>query len=314
MNKLKQFIDKNFPKVLAKETELSLGDRSKYIGASDIGSCLRKAYLSKTEHVEHSIAQHIVFQRGHIAEQIVEKMISSTPVSKQVEVKGKAENGYEIKAHIDFTVDFTDSIVVIEAKSTSLQIDQPYESWILQVQLQMGLLMQQQKRKRKYKEIRAYIIALDVNSGWYKTFEISPNKALFDIAMSRVDILANALVSKTEPAAEVQLYCSKCAFKHDCPAITKMTEENLPADVAEIVSKLVKVKEVEKEIKEMKNQLKSFMESTKISIAKAGNNTVSLVKRRGKKTVDTDLLQQVAPDIYAQVECHGDGYSYLKVV
>ena len=310
MSKLKEYIQKTLPKVLKEETAKTLGDRSKYIGASDIGSCLRKAYLSKTINEEHSIEQLIIFERGHIAENIIKKMLHGVPLKEQVEVKGKATNGYEIKAHIDFTVNSKDSIVVVEAKSTSVEVEEPYESWVLQVQLQMGLL----QKENPNKSVRGYVIAINVNTGWHETFNIPPNKALFDIAMSRVNILADALVSKTEPKAEVQLYCSKCAFKQNCPAITKMTEETLPADVTKIVSKIAKNKAVEKEIKELKSQLKGFMESTNISVAKTENTTVSLVKRKGKKTVDTELLQQVAPDIYAQVECYGNGYSYLKVV
>lgn len=102
MSKLEKFIEMNLPKVLAEDTASSLGDRSKYIGASDIGSCLRKGYLSKIQKVEHDIAQHIVFERGHIAEGIVAKMLRGTPYREQVEVAGKASNGYDIKAHIDF--------------------------------------------------------------------------------------------------------------------------------------------------------------------------------------------------------------------
>ena len=66
LTKLDVFINKNLPKVLAKETASSLGDRSKYIGASDIGGCLRKSFLSKQQKTEYDIAQHIVFERGHL--------------------------------------------------------------------------------------------------------------------------------------------------------------------------------------------------------------------------------------------------------
>lgn len=310
MCKLADFITKNLPKALAEDTAKSLGNRTKYIGASDISSCLRKSYLSKINKVEHDIAQHIVFERGHIAEEIVAKMLRGTPYKTQVEAIGRTSNGYAIKAHIDFVVDFSKECVVIEAKSTSIPVDEPYASWLLQVQMQMGLL----QNKCKGKKVRGYVIAIDVNTGWYRTFEIKQNKALFDIAMANANTLANALVSKQEPEATVELYCSKCSFKGNCPAITKMTANALPIEVTELVEKIASRTAVEKEIKSLKKQLQDFMEATNIKIAKSGDHTVSLISNKGKKSVDTDLLKQVAPDVYAQVEYYDNGYSYLKVV
>lgn len=310
MSKLENFIKQNLPKVLAVDTANSLGDRSKYIGASDIGSCLRKGYLSKTNKVEHDIAQHIVFERGHIAEGIVAKMLRGTPYREQVEVKGKASNDFDIKVHIDFVVDFGAECVVIEAKSTSSEVDEPYESWILQVQMQMGLLQSQCKGKK----VRGYVIAINVNTGWFKSFEILPNKALFDVAMANANTLANALVNRQEPEAQLELYCSKCVFKADCPAIRNASAEDLPNEIKEVVKKIAGKTAIEKEIKSLKKQLQEFMEATGIKIAKADANTVSLVTRKGKKTVDTELLKEFDPELYKHLECDGDPYSFLKVV
>ena len=102
MTKLDAFINKNLPKVLAEHTVNSLGDRSTYIGASDIGGCLRSSYLGKKQKVDYDISQHIVFERGHLSEGIVAKMLEGTPYKTQVEAIGKADNGFPIKAHIDF--------------------------------------------------------------------------------------------------------------------------------------------------------------------------------------------------------------------
>ncbi|WP_294963412.1 hypothetical protein [Sulfurimonas sp.] len=310
MCKLKNYIDENLPKVLKQDTATSLGDRSKYIGASDIGGCLRKAYLSKLKHEKHDIQQLIVFERGHVAETIIAKMLKGTPAKQQVEAVGKAKNGFPIRAHLDFEVDFGPVSVVIEAKSTSIPVDEPYYSWILQEQLQMGLL----KNKNKGKAVRGYIVAIDVNTGWYKTFKVEPNQALYDIAMNRANILAEALVNKQEPEAEAQLYCAKCSFKGDCPAITCGVTDQLPEDVIEVAKKIASLNKVEKEIKALKTQLKDYMEATETRIVKADNHTVSLISRKGKKTVDIDLMKQMMPDVYSKFECNDSGYSYLKVV
>jgi len=309
MCKLKNYIKEIFPQVLKADTVNTLGDRKKYVGASDIGSCLRKAYLSKTIGEEHDVKQLIVFERGHIAENIVKKMLYGVPLKEQVEVNGKATNGYEIKAHIDFVVDFGKELVVIEVKSTSIKVDEPYESWILQMQLQMGLLHSQHKDKI----IRGYVVAVNVNTGWHETFEVKPNKVLFEMAINKANILADALVKQQEPEATEQLYCSQCAFKGDCPVITKGVVEQLPEDVKEIVKKIKDLSSVEKEIKSLKSQLKEYMKATEKTRVKADDYTVSLVSVKGKKTVDTDLLKQMMPDVYNQFATVGRGYSYIKV-
>ncbi|MFA6195266.1 MAG: hypothetical protein WC656_01325 [Sulfurimonas sp.] len=308
--KLETFINKNLPEVLKTYTTMSLGDRSKYIGASDIGSCLRKGYLSKTREVEYSMEQHIVFERGHLTEALVAKMLEGTPCKQQVEVTGKAQNGHAIKAHIDFVVDWGKECVVVEAKSTSFPVDEPYESWILQVQMQMGLLQSQCNGKK----VRGYVLAIDVNTGWYKSFEVLQNKVLFNLAMNNAEALSQALLDQEEPEASIELYCSKCPFKGDCPAITKGCVEQLPKEIIEIVKKIASLSKVEKEIKSLKKQLLEFMESTNISLVRADDFTVSLMKKKGKKSVDLEMLKEMAPDIYSQVECYDRGYSYLQVV
>lgn len=309
MNKLEDFIQKNLPRVLAEKTASTLGDRSTYIGASDVGSCLRKGYLAKQQKVEHDIAQHIVFERGHIAEELVALMLKGTPYKQQIEVVGQANNGFPIKAHLDFVVEDKRECIVIEAKSTSTPVEAPYESWILQIQMQMGLLSQKCK-----KNIRGYVIAIDVNTGWFKAFEALPNKVLFDTAMTNANTLAKALVSKQEPEATVELYCSKCAHKGNCPAVTNANAQELPNEVQKIVDFVAQKSLVEKEIKVAKSQLIDFFEATNTKVAKAGDKTVSLVRKKGGVGIDKELLKTVAPDVYAQVLCESDGYSYLKIV
>ncbi len=74
-NKFDEFVAKNLPKALKKDTEQSLGDRSKYIGSSDIGGCLRKAYLDKTTNYEHDLATLIRFQRGMLLKALLKKCL-----------------------------------------------------------------------------------------------------------------------------------------------------------------------------------------------------------------------------------------------
>lgn len=311
LTKLDIYINKTLPNVLAKETSNSLGDRSKYIGASDIGGCLRKAFLTKQQRPEYDIAQHIVFERGHLSEGIVEKMLEGTLYKTQAEATGKADNGFPIKAHIDFVVDFGKEVVVIEAKSTSVPVDEPYESWVLQVQLQMGLLSPSLQNK----SVRGYIIAIDVNTGWYKTFEVKPNKTLFNIALSKANALANALKSNKCPNGEIQLYCDKCPFKGNCEAVSKGADKQLPFNIKHLVAKLKKFQAIEKEIKKCKDAIKSFMEATNTNVAKCNDATVSLQQNKGDDyTIDLGRLRVEEPDIYAKYRIPTKKYSFLKII
>ena len=64
MSKFLKFIETGL-----KHRDSGLGDRSTYIGASDVGQCPKKSYLSKLFKPEYDLKQHIVFmqrqQRTH---------------------------------------------------------------------------------------------------------------------------------------------------------------------------------------------------------------------------------------------------------
>jgi len=309
LTKLEVFINRNLPKVLAQETANTLGDRSKYIGASDISGCLRKAFLTKQQDPKYDISQHIVFQRGHIAEQLVEKMLKGTPYKAQVEVKGKADNGFDIKAHIDFVVDFGKEVVIVEVKTISTDIDEPYDSWVLQTQLQMSLL-----KASSQSQIRSYIVAINLNSGFYKTFEIDFNGSLSKIALEKANILANALKNNRCPDGEMQLYCSKCPFKSNCETISKGVEEQLPLDIKSLVNKLKSFQSIEKDMKRCKDELKSFLETTNINVAKCDNTTVTLCQNSGSYTIDLTRLKVEEPSIYEKYRVQTKKYSYLRII
>ena len=313
MNKFENFINENLRKVVAEETAQTLGDRSQYIGASDIGSCLRKAYLSKVVPVEHSIEQLLIFERGHLAENIVEKMLKGLKLKKQVEVVGKTENGFTIKNHLDFVVynKTKKECVVIEAKSVSSSIEEPYESHLLQIQMQMGLL---QKQCGDDWSIRGYVFAINVNNGWHKAFPIEKNKVLFDMAMDKANQLAESLETKQEPEGEEQLFCSSCPFKGDCSAITRGKVKTLPTEIANIVARIKSFSSTEKEIKSLKSELKEWLVSTGVTSCKTDDFIVSLVKTKDTTTADTKKLQADYPEVFEAIQKPKKGYSFVKIV
>lgn len=231
-NKFDEFVAKNLPQALKKDTEQSLGDRSKYVGSSDIGGCLRKAYLDKTTSYEHDLATLIRFQRGHVAEGIIEKMLDGLNPTLQKEVKLTIE-GFDLKAHIDFCLESKNEIVVVEAKSVNTAVDKPYDSWVMQVNFQLALLATQTQKK-----LRAYVVAINLNTGWFKSFEINHNQTFEKLAIENAQLLANSLLNKEEPAPSEQLYCSTCPHKKTCPLMMKKSEgSELSGDLLEVGKK-----------------------------------------------------------------------------
>ena len=50
------------------QPKIELGDRTEYVGASDVGQCPRKVILSKTQPLPHDLQTLIRFERGNLVE------------------------------------------------------------------------------------------------------------------------------------------------------------------------------------------------------------------------------------------------------
>lgn len=299
-NRFDNFVAKNLPQALKRDTVQSLGDRSTYIGSSDIGGCLRKAYLDKTTNYEHDLATLIRFQRGHVAEGIIEKMLDGLNPILQKEVKVTID-GFDLKAHIDFCLENKDEIVIIEAKSVNTAVDKPYDSWIMQVNFQLALLATQTQKK-----LRAYIVAINLNTGWFKSFELNSNKVFKEMALENAQVLANALLNKEEPAPSKQPYCSTCPHKKSCSLMTKRTEDNeLSGDLLEIGKKLIelnaKKKELEKEFEEKKTLIEEYMQTCGANKIQVDDSLISLSNSVTSVSFDTKALKENEPELYANL-------------
>lgn len=297
-NKFDEFVAKNLPKALKKASLQNLGDRASYVGSSDISACLRKTYLDKVSEVEYDLATLIRFQRGHIAEGVVEAMLDGLNPTCQLELNSSYE-GVELKAHIDFTLETKDEIVIVEAKSVSSQVSEPYLSWNLQVLYQIAMLA-----KNTSKNIRAYVVAINVNTGWFKSFEIEKNEALTKIAFDKAKSLVNALQNKQEPDGEIQLYCASCPHKITCPLMLKGASE-LSGELLEVAKDLItlnaKKKELESELEEKKAIIEDFMRSSNAKKLQAEKAFITLSNDTVITSFDTKALQKDNPDLYEKL-------------
>ncbi|EPV1983990.1 PD-(D/E)XK nuclease family protein [Campylobacter upsaliensis] len=297
-NKFDIFVAQNLPKALKKASLQSLGDRASYVGSSDISSCLRKTYLDKTSENDYDLTTLIRFQRGHIAEGIVKVMLDGLNPISQLELNSSYE-GATLKAHIDFALENKDEIVIVEVKSVSTTVSEPYLSWNLQVQYQMAMLA-----KSKSKNIRAFVVAINVNTGWFKSFEIERNEALTQIAFEKAKKLSLALQSRVEPEAEIQLFCGVCPYKATCSLMLKGANE-LNGELLSVAQSLIllnaKKKELESELDEKKAILEEYMRSHNAKKLQVNDSFITLSNDTTSTSFDTKALQKDNPDLYEEL-------------
>lgn len=285
----KENLINNLKTALAAETQKNLGDRSKYIGASDIGSCPRKVFLSKKSGNEIYTAETLVrFQRGHIAESIAEKMLGDTYESQKEVKRGN------IKAHIDFYNETKAHIV--EVKSVQGALKEPLESWMIQVQLQLALL--------NNPNATADIIAIDVNSGWFDIFEIAQDEQIQKDAMAKAEFLLNAIENNIEPEPKETFYCNTCPFKTSCSLMSNGIKK-ISADIAQIAIECAntnaQIKELEKGLESKKELLKDTLNTLGVKKIQAGSSFISVITRKSNISIDTNAFKKAEPEKYNEI-------------
>lgn len=296
-----------------RNTDSGLGDRSKYIGSSDIGQCMKKSYLSKIVGEVHDLKQLLIFQRGHVAEGIVRVGLVNNPkqigLKEQVEVKGYDQWPF-VQSHIDFLVSFPNEDVVVECKSISspLPDNKPRLSWLYQVQLQIKL---SQLKTGRY--TRGIIVAINVNTGDRFAFDIEPSELLLNVALSRASKLWDAVQTKCEPDGELSDLCAYCSFKTGCSTLQK-NGEKLPDEVNAMVERLKEISPLEKEVAAIKENIKAFMEAANIKKGIGEKYSIVMTERKGRESVSIEHLKTNYPEIANVVIKPGESFKQLKVV
>ena len=290
--KLISYMSKSIKEYAKQQTKDTLGDRSEYIGASDIGGCPFKTVMSKRNPPEVSLQQELIFFRGHIAEEFVDRGLQGLHVEKQLEVESEL-NGFPLKAHLDKIVKGKERDVIIEVKSTSAPLYEPYESWILQVTFQMGLILE-----KTGKLPDAYVVAVDVNSGWIDEFPIEFDDTIFELCLSKADHIASALRGECEPKAIVQYYCGTCPFKMECPKQGQFAED-LPTALLEDLEFVKASRIMAKEAKKRENRIKEYMVNMGVDALKNEELQVVVTNREMLSSrINTNTLKTCYPDIY----------------
>lgn len=146
---LRALIRQGLQAVSTQNTAAHLGDRSTYVGMSDIGQhweCPRAALARKVLPTTNSLERLLTLQRGHWFESGVGQALASLGlhVLPQLEINWQYQ-GVPIKAHLDFVLVWgapVNAIRILEVKSTDKLPASPHDSHLLQLHGQIGLLAQ----------------------------------------------------------------------------------------------------------------------------------------------------------------------------
>ena len=144
---LRALIRQGLQAVSTQSTAAHLGDRSTYVGMSDIGQhweCPRAALARKVLPTTNSLERLLTLQRGHWFESGVGQALASLGlhVLPQLEINWQHQ-GVPIKAHLDFVVVWgapVNAIRILEVKSTDKLPASPHDSHLLQLHGQIGLM------------------------------------------------------------------------------------------------------------------------------------------------------------------------------
>ena len=146
--KLLNIIESGIIKHAEQTTNIILGDRTSYVGMSDLGgfiTCNRAAILKKiSSKTDHNFAHLITMNRGHWFEDGIAKSIDTMhlPYIRQLEL-GVTIDGTPLKAHMDFVLASTTprpTVRILEVKSCTKIPEELYSSYEMQTFGQVGLM------------------------------------------------------------------------------------------------------------------------------------------------------------------------------
>ncbi len=311
MSKLQAFLEKALQNY-SQQNSSHLGDRTKYVGASDIAGCPRKAVLNKLKPQIFDAKTLLRFSRGHAAEDLIENIFQAGGLCPQREVELTHPEFPEIKCHIDFLFHSKNSgrYHVMELKTTDGIPDTPYESWVNQLHIQMGLL----ELDMSGVPISGSILVVDLNAGEWKEFNsFTPNKILFSAMVMKGRHILLSFTNPEKADIEPGILCGYCQHRATCPAFVGTND--LPMEVRNIAARYLEKSEskrsLDKEIKSLKKEIIAFTGNE--FKGQADLIQICVNKVAPSETVDSKRLKKEFSEVYDQVKKQRAGYTKLDI-
>ncbi|MHB1664939.1 MAG: hypothetical protein ACYCT7_06730 [bacterium] len=304
---IKKIISDYLPIIGEEQTLANLGNRSLYVGASTVTSCALKAVLDMVVEKEtYTPEKLIVFERGHIGEEIVRKPLLKAVgndiknVIYQYEVS--TDNGH-IKAHPDFIIETLGGKTLVVECKTSEPTESVRESYALQNIFQMGLLLLENPKLQG--KISGEVIVINLKNGEHEEYEIKYNPEMFNMLLDKARLIWDTVsqypdVSLDNIETEASVLCGWCDHRLSCPSYTS-SKTNLPDDVKSLIKQYIELNSVSKDIKKQQDTLKE-------QITGFGNfKTVfdgikASVSTSEYNSIDATMLKSLYPEILPDLE------------
>jgi len=291
-----------------------LGDRTQYIGASDIASCPRKAVLSKIHPIPHDTSTLMRFARGHITEDLLARIFEAGGATflRQVEVCHPCE---PIRCHIDFLFYSSRNgrIHLVELKSVDGIPHEPYSSWIDQLHVQLGLF----RENNPDSHIGGSILAVDLNAGAWQEFNgLSPNETVYRFLLEKKGKhILSALRGDCEPDTEPGILCGYCSYRSECPG--HGGAQPIPREIltsADAYERLSRQKDtIEAGLEVLRNDILAFTGTARSFRGQEGDLSIVTTVCPGATMVDSKKLKADYPDIYKECSKPKRGSTKLEV-
>jgi hypothetical protein len=311
-------------------TQAALGDRSAYIGMSDIGKaadCLRAAVANKiSAHTESSLEKQLLLHRGHWFESGIAEAFRFTeqPLLYQLEITTE-HNGVPIKGHLDFVfIGPKGEIRIVELKSCEHLPETAYASYEMQLFGQLGLLeslwntpsfaLHEGEAPMSFpalvkREFNVTLPKQPVISGHILCVSMSdaevfgpyePNGILFAAALGLAGQVWSAMhgtrngemtLNDLPVATGFNPLCDWCSWNDDCPRFTGVQAPELEEDLLEIRRLKTEKEALEARIQAMDKQLRMTCKAYKGDWLTTETMRVRLVSCEGKRVFDKERLQ-----------------------
>lgn len=301
---------------LNKETSKHLGNRSLYVGGSDVGQCLRKAMLGKTTDPSHDKKTLLRFLRGHAVQDLFAKIFTAGKSPFQEEVEVVHPDKPYIKVHIDFLFTGNKRLYVVEMKSVGGIPEKPYSSHRNQLALQMGLL---RLITPPDVSIEGCILYVDINAGDWRVcngynFSSTEMQVLYKESESRAEKIWQALEVNQEPETEPSFLCGYCDFRSSCTE-HQLPEVKLPDDVLSAAKRYQELTAEKKEIEKKLDNLKlDILGYTGDSFrGTADGIEIVAVTVKPSVTVDSEKLKMLYSEVYEECTKPRAGFTKLEI-